>query len=89
MNVIEHICPNTNNKKTHYKCIFGHWHEGELEAIARGAPERPDTLHVGWVGVGVVGAVEGPAFRVQIPSAALDEARGQHEEWRGGGVGNK
>ena len=49
---------------------IGDSHEGELEAVAGGAGDGPDTLHVGRVGIRVVRTVKGPCLHEQVPSTA-------------------
>lgn len=44
------------------KCL----HERELDTVTRGSNDSPYTLNVGWVGIWVVGAIEGPRLHVQV-----------------------
>lgn len=53
-----------------YEQCYKRLHEGELNAVARGADDGPYTLSVGWVGVRIVGTVEGPGLHVQVPTTA-------------------
>lgn len=45
-------------------------HERELETVTRGTNDSPYTLRVGWVGIWIVGTVEGPRLHVQVATTA-------------------
>lgn len=44
-------------------------HEGQLEPVARGAENRPDTLGVEWIWFGIARAVESSSVHVQSTPA--------------------
>lgn len=59
-----------------------HLHEGQLEPVARGAEDCPDTLAVVWIWLGIARAVESSSVHVESTPAGCNKKE-TAEAWKG------